>query len=70
MITPFLSTLAFEPQLTTLAVLAILAVVFFRRVPTLLKWLLGFFFVVCLFPGDPVASGLGSMASTDAADRC
>jgi len=33
-----LAALAFESQFTALIVLAILASVFFNRVPTLLKW--------------------------------
>lgn len=63
MFTPILSTLAFESQLTALAILAILASVFFRRVPTLLKWLLVFFAVVCLFPSDRIAHSLGNLVA-------
>ena len=61
--TVFLSTLVFESQLTTLIVLAFLAAVFLRRVPSMLKWLLGFFVVICLFPGDRVADALGSLVA-------
>jgi hypothetical protein len=59
-----LAALAFEPQLTALIVLAILAFVFFNRVPTLLKWMLVFFVVVCLFPGDRLAGTLGQIVAS------
>jgi len=60
----FLGALAFEPQLTALILLSILASVFFNRVPTPLKWLMGFFVVVCLFPGDRVAGTLGHVVAS------
>ena len=60
----FLAALAFEPLLTALIVLAILASIFFNRVPTPLKWLLGFFVVVCLFSGDRVAGALGHVVAS------
>ncbi len=59
-----LAALAFEPQLTALIVLAILTSIFFNRVPTPLKWLLGFFVVVCLFPGDRLAGTLGNVVAS------
>lgn len=59
-----LSTLAFEPQLTALIILALLASIFLRRVPAILKWLLGFFAVICLFPGDRIANSLGNLVTT------
>ena len=59
----YLSTLAFEPQLTALIILAFLASIFLRRVPAVLKWLLGFFAVICLFPGDQIANGLGNLVA-------
>lgn len=59
-----LAALAFEPQLTALIVLAILASIFFNRVPTPLKWLLGFFVVLCLFPGDRLAGTLGNLVAS------
>ena len=59
-----LAELAFEPQLTVLIVLAILAAIFFNRVPTPLKWLLAFFIVVCLFPGDRLAGTLGNVVTS------
>ncbi len=58
-----LAALAFEPQLTALIVLAILASIFFNRVPTPLKWLLGFFVVVCMFPSDRLAGTLGNVVA-------
>ena len=58
-----LAALAFEPQITALIVLAILASIFFNRVPTPLKWLLGFFVVLCLFPGDRLAGTLGNVVA-------
>ena len=52
MITPILSAFTFTSQFADLIVLAILAAAFFGRVPRLVIWLLGFFFIVTLFPGD------------------
>jgi len=59
MITPILSTFTFKSQFASLIVLAILAAAFFGRVPRLVLWLLGFFFIVTLFPGDRLAASIG-----------
>lgn len=60
---PILSVLTFESQITGLIVLSILASVFLGRVPRLVIWLLAFFLVICLFPGDRIAASLGGIVA-------
>ena len=53
-----------HPLLGTLIVCAILALVFFNRVPRLLLWMLGAAVLASLFHGDAAAGLLGNALST------